>query len=87
MTYREAQTILNEFQAWRRGIGKYAWNPEPGKNAKLPYSPDTLGLALDCALSALAEVAKRRDSKAIRRTAVRGKGKAMSRIATSREAR
>lgn len=47
---KEAEKIaghLNEFNAWRRGQGKYAWNEDPAKNVECPLSPEKLGRILD----------------------------------------
>ena len=53
---RSASTIarnLAEFNRWRRGRGKYAWNADPIKNVNLPFSPTELGEIIDRAVELL----------------------------------
>lgn len=51
MTTAEAIDVLTEFNRWRRGEGKYAWNEDPAKNAECPYSPKAIGQAIDIAIN------------------------------------
>lgn len=51
MDSKEALGILAEFNRWRRGEGKYAWNEDPAKNAECPYSPKAIGKAIDIAIN------------------------------------
>lgn len=55
MTKKEAYEVLREFQMWRRGEGKYEWRETPSENEPLPYSPKTVGAALDVAIETLWE--------------------------------
>ena len=40
----ELGDMLHDFNLWRRGEGKYAWNEDPSKNEPCPFSPGTIGL-------------------------------------------
>lgn len=53
MKFKTAYRILAEYQKWRRGEGKYAWNSDPAKCVDMPYTPKKLGVAIDTALEAL----------------------------------
>lgn len=53
MTPKETYEVLCEFQAWRRGEGKYAFSETPSENEPLPYSAKEIGIALDVAIETL----------------------------------
>jgi hypothetical protein len=68
MTLEEAKKIVAEYQLWRRGAGRYAWNKETRSVSEFPYSPFTLGLALDTLLAAVEEITDRVITKGETRT-------------------
>ena len=47
MTIKEAADILDEFNKWRRGQGKYGWKENPSEYLVCPYSPGEIGVAID----------------------------------------
>lgn len=52
MTYQQAHDVLAEYQQWRRGEGRYAWDGEPAKYPTAPFTPSELGEAIDVAVRA-----------------------------------
>lgn len=53
LSARTVMRELAEFNRWRRGQGKYAWNEDPSKNAELPFTAEHLGKVIDRAVELL----------------------------------
>jgi len=51
MNKAKAIEILKEYNMWRKGAGKYAWNDDPSKNANFPYKGNELSEAIDYAIA------------------------------------
>lgn len=58
MTIERAILVLTEFNDWRRGVGYYQWNDDPGQNKPLPFSATEVGEAIDKAKNALGILAR-----------------------------
>ena len=58
MTPKEASEILDEFNSWRRGTGKYSWKEQPEEYLVCPYNPGQIGDAIDVAVKYIKEKEK-----------------------------
>jgi len=54
---KEVARLLQEYQDWRKGVGKYAWNPDPEKNESIPFTPQQLTQIEEAAIDFLSKLA------------------------------
>lgn len=52
--------MLNEYNLWRRGVGKYAWSEDPKKNVDFPFSSSQLTMILNASVCMLERLASRK---------------------------